>query len=75
MKDFIDSATFISLMENIMREKSISHIEAILEICRVKNMEPESVPELLTPKIRKLIQNEAASMNMMKKKTTRRLPI
>lgn len=74
MKDFIDSSTFITLMDNVMKEKKLSHIDAIVEICREKNMEVESVAELLNPKIRKLIQNEASSLNMMKKKV-RRLPI
>ena len=65
----LDSASFADLVETTMRTKNLSHIDAILEICRVRNLDVESVPELLTPKLRKRISDEATAANMLKRKT------
>jgi autonomous glycyl radical cofactor GrcA len=72
---FIDSTTFIELIEKTVKAKSITYIDAIIEVCRARNIEYESVPELITPKMRKLIQNEASNVNMLKKKAGKKLPI
>jgi hypothetical protein len=73
--DFIDKTSFSNLVEATTREKHITHFEAILDICKTKNIEVESIPELLTTKLRKMIQNEAINLNLLKKSKTRRLPL
>lgn len=70
--DFIDSENFSILIENLMSEKSFSPIEAILEACKLKNIEIDTIPELMTPKIRKMLHNEALNLNLLKKSKTRR---
>lgn len=64
----LDSAAFADLVETMMRKKNVSHIEAILEICKERNLDVESIPELLTPKLRKRIADEATSVNMLKRR-------
>jgi len=72
---FLDSSVFVNLVELTSKTKNISYIDAILDICRTRNIEVESIPELLTPKLRKLIQNEATNAHMLKKGTGKKLPI
>jgi hypothetical protein len=64
----LDQASFGALVDITMKTKNLSHIDAILEICKNRNLDVESVPELLSPKLRKRISDEATSMNMMRKK-------
>lgn len=73
--EFINTETFVEILQTIMVEKNISHMEGIIELCNKYNIEIESVAELITPQIRKLIQNEAITLNMMKKRKQRRLPL
>jgi len=72
---FLDSSAFVDLIETTARNKNISYIDAILDVCKSRNIEFESVPELLTPKLRKMIQNEATNINMLKKRIGKKLPI
>jgi hypothetical protein len=72
--EFIDKASFSTLVERTTREKNISHMDAVLEICRIRNIEIEGVSNLLTGKLRKMIQNEADNLNLLKKSRSRRLP-
>lgn len=66
---FLTPSTFSCMLITMMRDKNISHIDAILELCRERNIEIESIPELLTPQLKKLIKNEAVSLNLMRKKS------
>ncbi|NBR26585.1 MAG: hypothetical protein EBU08_22975 [Micrococcales bacterium] len=64
----LDAPTFGALVDNMMKTKNLSHIDAILEICRVRELDVEAIPDLLTPKLKKRISDEATSINMMRKK-------
>lgn len=66
---FLTANIFSDMLITVMRDKNISHIEAILELCKEKNIEIESIPELLTPQIKKLIKNEAITLNFIKSKS------
>ena len=66
--EFMNANTFAHLLDKTMKEKQLSHIDAIVEVCKIENIDIESVPELLTPRLKKLIQNEAISINMIRKK-------
>lgn len=74
--NFITQEKFQELVEKRTREKNMSYMDAIVSICEEIKLEYESVPKLITPKMKKLIKSEATSMNMMKnKKKSARLPI
>jgi len=72
---FLDSDQFGKLLETAMYDKKLSHIDAICYICKVHNIEVESAADLITPKLRKLIYNEAVSINMVRSKRGRKLAI
>jgi len=58
------------------RIKYMTYVDAILDICAKNNIELETIPKLISPKIKKIIQNEATNMNMLKpKKGGKKLPI
>ena len=68
----LDSNTFGIILESTMHEKKLSHIDAIVEICRIRNLDVEVVAELITPRTKKLIQNEGLSLKMLKKRKPRK---
>lgn len=47
-------------------EESGSWIEAVLEVCELRGMDPEGVGRLLTPEIRMDLEDEANRKHMMK---------
>lgn len=74
--NFITQEKFIDLVENIVKTKKMSYMDAIVFVCEDMHLEYESIPKLITVKMKKLIRNEALSANMMKKKKKfARLPI
>lgn len=50
------------------------YIDAVVDICEKTGIEIETVPKLMTSKIRKRIKSEAESLNMLKRKGAR-LPV
>jgi hypothetical protein len=74
--NFITQEKFIDLVENIVKIKKLSYMDAIVFLCEDIKLEYESVPKLINVKMKKLIKNEALAANMMKKKKkSARLPI
>jgi len=74
--NFITQEKFIELVETAVRDKRISYMDAIVLICEEIKLEYESVPKLINNKMKKLIKNEASSLNMMKnKRKSARLPL
>ncbi len=73
--NFITQEKFIELVENIVKTKKMSYMDAIVFVCEDIKLEYESVPKLINIKMKRLIKNEALSANMMKKKKSARLPI
>jgi hypothetical protein len=73
---FITQDRFLELVEKTVQEKSVSYMDAIVLICEEIKLEYESVPKLINNKMKKLIKNEATSLNLLKvKKRSARLPI
>ena len=72
MEALLDANTFAVLLEATMQEKKLSHIDAIVEICRIRNLDVEAAAELITPRMKKLIQNEGISLKMIKKRKPRK---
>lgn len=74
--NFITQEKFLELVEEIVRKKEVSYMDAIVLICEDIKLEYESVPKLINIKMKKLIRNEALSLNMLKnKKKSAKLPI
>lgn len=68
MNELLDANTFGVLMDKTMKDSRCTYIEAMLLICEQRGLDVETVPELLTPKLKKRIQLEARNLNLMKKK-------
>lgn len=68
MSELLDANTFGVLMDKTMKDSRCTYIEAMLLICEQRGLDVETVPELLTPKLKKRIQLEARNLNLMKKK-------
>jgi hypothetical protein len=59
---------FSIYIEQLAVEKNISFLDAVLHHCEKANMEPETAAKLLTPKVKESIEQEAASLNLLKEK-------
>lgn len=70
----MSSNTFIALVEQRITEKGMGYLEAITDVCEKTGLEFENVSKLMTPSMRKLLQAEAMSLNMLKRSGSR-LPI
>lgn len=70
----MSSNTFISMVEQRIIDKGMGYLEAITDVCEKTGLEFENVSKLMTPSMRKLLQAEATTMNLMKR-TGSRLPI
>ncbi len=60
-------------IENIVKEKSISHMEAILWYCEQQDIEPDSVKSLVTKGLKEKIEANARELNFLPKQA--QLPI
>ena len=53
----------------------MSYMDAMLKACDKFEIEIEMVSQLITPKLKKLLQAEAMNANLLKRKGGSRLPI
>ena len=60
-------------IENIVKEKSISHMDAILWYCEQQDIEPDSVKSLVTKGLKEKIEANARELNFLPKQA--QLPI
>lgn len=68
-----EQKSFSDLIEQIVSEKNISYIDAIVYHCEQTGFELELAASLLTASVKSKITDEAHSLNMIKKVS--RLPI
>ena len=71
MSELLDANSFSVLMDKTMKEARCTYIEAMLLICERRGLDVETIPELLTPKLKKRVQVEARNLNLMKKKAVK----
>ena len=67
------SKTFSLNIENIVKEKRITHMEAVLWYCKDQGIEPDTVSNLLTKVIKEKIEANARDLNFLPKRA--QLPI
>ena len=65
--------TFSLEIENIAKDKKISHMDAVLRYCEKNNIEPDSVSRLITKGLKEKIEANARELNFLPKTAT--LPI
>ena len=60
-------------IEEIVKDKELSYMEAVLHYAEKSELEPEAMAKMLNQSIKDKIEVEAQSLNMLKK--TAKLPI
>ena len=74
MEKYMQSSKSFSLeVEKIAKEKNITHREAVLEHCRIQELEPDSVARLITKSLKDKIEANARDLNFIPKQA--KLPI
>lgn len=63
------SAKFIQEIENFAQEKNCDLMEAVIEYCKLNNIEVETAASIIKsfPKIKARLRNEGESLNLLKK--------
>ena len=67
------SKTFSLQIENIVKEKNVTHMEAVLLHCKEQGIEPDTVSNLLSKGLKEKIEANARDLNFLPKQA--RLPI
>jgi len=74
MEKYMQSSKSFSLeVEKIAKEKNITHMEAVLEHCRIQQIEPDSVARLITKSLKDKIEGNARDLNFLPRQA--KLPI
>ena len=65
---------FALIVENIVKDKRISYIDAILEYCKDNEIDPSNTKSMINKTLKEKIAYEAQSLNMLKEKVAK-LPL
>ena len=65
--------TFTTEIENIVKEKSLTHMEAVLWYCQNEGIEPDTVGSLISKGLKQKIEANARELNFLPKQA--QLPI
>ena len=71
--DIITPTKFSLLIEQMVQTKHISYMEACLEYCKEKEIEPNSIARLVNKALKQKIQMEAEELHFLPK--TNSLPV
>jgi len=67
------SKSFTTAIENIAKEKQITHMEAVLWYCNKEGVEPDTVGPLISKGLKEKIEANARDLNFLPKQA--QLPI
>ena len=67
------SKIFTSTIENIAKEKQLTHMEAVLFYCNEEGIEPDSVGYLISKGLKEKIEANARELNFLPKQA--QLPV
>ena len=59
---------FTKMIEQVVKEKGLAYLEAVVYICDKNKIEVEDVGKFISPAIKTKIQGEATKLNMMQEK-------
>tara|TARA_Y100001963_G_C6539116_1_gene334686 strand:- start:298 stop:519 length:222 start_codon:yes stop_codon:yes gene_type:complete len=66
---------FATSVEELVIEKKLTYIDAIVYFCQQNHLEPESVKGLITPPLKEKIEAEAIELRVLKTESKAKLPI
>lgn len=65
MKEFLTRTLFTKMVEDIVLDKKMSYMDAILAICEKNDIDPEGVKKFISAPIRNKIEAEAKKLNLL----------
>lgn len=65
---------FALIIEDIVRKKRISYMDAVIEYCSENQIDPSTTKSMINKNLKEKIAYEAQGLNMLKEKTAK-LPI
>ena len=65
--------TFSLEIENIAKEKRVTHMEAVLWYCKKEGIEPDTVSSLISKSLKEKIESNARDLNFLPRQA--QLPI
>ena len=71
----MNSKEFSLTIENIVKEKKISHMDAVIWYCEQNGLDPSQVSSLISKSLKEKIQLEATNLRMLKYPICGQLPI
>ena len=71
----MNSKEFSLTIENIVKEKKISHMAAVIGYCEQNGLDPSQVSSVISKSLKEKIQVEASKANLIKVEQTGKLPV
>jgi len=65
---------FALIIENMVKDRNIPYMEAVLEYCQSHNIDPSDTKAMISKTLKEKIAYEAQNLNMLKEKVAK-LPI
>ena len=65
---------FALIIENIVKDRNITYMEAVLEYCQSHNIDPSDTKAMISKTLKEKIAYEAQNLNMLKEKVAK-LPL
>ena len=70
---FMTTARFSTEVEGLVKEDSLSYIDAIIHYCGENDIELQTVPKLISKPLKEKLKYEAQQLNYMKKTSKAKL--
>ena len=74
IESIITPNKFALIIEDIVKSKQISYIDAILEYCKDNEIDPSNTKSMINKTLKEKIAFEAQNLNMLKEKVAK-LPL
>ena len=71
----MNSKEFSLTIENIVKEKKISHMDAVIWYCEQNGLDPSQVSSLISKSLKEKIKLEATNLKMLKFPKCGQLPV
>jgi ubiquinone biosynthesis protein COQ9 len=65
---------FALIIENIVKDRNITYMDAVLEYCKIHDIDPSDTKAMVSKTLKEKIAYEAQNLNMLKEKVAK-LPI
>ena len=74
IESIITPNKFALIIEDIVKSKQISYIDAILEYCKDNEIDPSNTKSMINKTLKEKVAYEAQNLNMLKEKVAK-LPL